>query len=279
MITWRNQAEFTRTLAEYAAASRKVPGDVIANEAKWFAMGLRDEFAKLSATPQSIASAVASRRFKMGRRSNDFTRAERGVSAAAIARARKLMEGRKSEWFKVSMNQDGVPTVKLARFSARKGNKLLRGGRFGNKFAAGALRAFQTQSTTQQLRDQGLNRLNERALAVAIETAYRARSAKGHFLGVQWLPQVYKTRSSALVKKGPLVVNSRDGKRIGEVQFSTDSQGELQAIRLVGSLPGTAAVASRGNIVERVTAARIADRRAYIQRKMDEAKQKAGVNR
>ena len=282
MIQWSNQAEFLETLRRYTVASRKSLGDVIANESKWFSIGLQQEFSKESPTPESIAKGAAERKFRMGRKSDSITTAERGVSHAAMLRARSLLDGQKSDWFKVTLSADGTPVIKRARFSAKNGNKLLRGGRWGNKFAKSALRASQLEADnrtiTQVLRkDLGLKQLNERALANAMEIGYRARAAKGHLMGVQWLPEVYKKRSSSVVKRGPLVANTRNGKRIGIVEFSLDAAGEVQTVTITGMVPGTRSVAGRSNIVERVAAARIADRRAYIARKMAEAKRVSGV--
>lgn len=279
MITWTNQTAFIAALREYQAASKKSYGDIIGNEAQWFARGLYDEFKKLSPTAQVIAKSAIARGFKMGRKTNSLITAARGVSQASITRAKALLDGQKSDWFKVTVSSEGAPVIRKARFSARKGNKLLRGGRFGNKFAPSALRASQFEADNRTIaqvmrKDLGLKQLNERALATAVEIGYRSRAAKGHLMGVQWLPQVYRTRKSSVVKSGPLVVNTIKGKRIGSVDF-INANGELVAVRLTGLVPGTGSQNGKHSIVNKVAIARIADRRAYISRKLAEARQKA----
>ena len=69
--------------------------------------------------------------------------------------------------------------------------------------------------------------------------------------------------------------NTRDGRRIGEVNFRIGSNGEVEPVTLSGSVPGTEAVANRLSIVNKVASIRAADRHAYISRKMADALRQA----
>lgn len=267
-----NLPKLQAALREYQRLTGKSMGDILANEGKWFAIGLNQEFKRISPRPASILAQAQSRRFAMGRRGDRIAPAVRGISAAAWRRADNLLEGAKSDTFKVSQN-DGMLLVRRARFSSRRGNRLLRGGRYGNRFSSSAIKASQIEREmlVRQRRDNpDLKLLNRRALATAIEISLRSRAAKGGLMAVQWLPQVYKSRKSAVVKRGPLVVRSTRQVPLGRVDFRNGVDGEVRQVALTAMVPGTEKQAQKHGIPERVEASRVADRMEYINRKVQQ---------
>jgi hypothetical protein len=220
----------------------------------------------------------------MGRRDNPLTPARYGISKAAEARAENLLAGQKSDFFKVTTTGDGVLQIRRVRFAARKGGKtrtrlsrVLRGGRFGNKFSAGALRASQVSKFElgQALRtNQEIKRLNLGAVSAAVEVGLRQRAAKGGTIAVQWLPRVWRRRKSSVVKSGPLVVNSRSGFELGRVTFE-NSGNLLRAVNILGNVPGTAKVFTRHDVIGKAMSFRIADRQRYTAKALQKAKERA----
>jgi hypothetical protein len=267
-----NLKALTDTLKLYQEASGKKWPDVLANEAQWFANGLYAEFKKISPNPVDILAAARARGWRMGRKGNFIAPSVRGISEGAWEGADSLLEGRKSDYFKVS-EANGMPALKRVRFSSRKGNKLLSGGRRGNKFAEGALRADQAPNALASILGErsDIKLLGRRAVAVAVEARLRAMAARGGTMALQWLYQVYRKRSSALVKGGGLVARTRTNVPIGKVDFKQGAGGKLEQITISGYVPGTAIVESRNRIVAKVEADRIKDRMAYITRKAAEA--------
>lgn len=279
-----NAPELAATLQRYAEVSGKKLGDVLAREGREWSWGLYGAFKRISPKPSKILADAKARSFAMGRRSNAFTPARFGISAAALKRAEGLLDGEKSDFFKVSTTGEGMLKIRKVRFGARRDLKkktrlssVLRGGRHGNRFAAGSLKARQVAS--YELRqatnaDKSIKRLNLGALQAASEVSLRQRAAKGSTLAVQWLPKVYKRRSSSTVKRGPLVTTARNGKTMGRVDIEIDRSQPIR-ITLTGLIPGTDKQATKHGIVNAVAGARIADMRVYIDRKLKEAAKEA----
>lgn len=253
----------------FADATGKSMENVLAYEAKEIGWGLYRESRKLSPTPKKLLADAKTRSWRMGRRENPLTPARYGISSAAERRAEDLLGGQKSDFFKVSTTGDGVLQIRRVRFSARRGSsrrtrlsRVLRGGRFGNKFSAGALRASQVSKFElgQALRtNPEIKRLNLGAVSAAVEVSLRQRAAKGGTIAVQWLPRVWRRSKSSVVKSGPLIVNSRSGFEMGRVTFET-SRDTLTAVNITGKVPGTAKVFVRHDVLGKVLSARISDR-------------------
>jgi hypothetical protein len=273
-----------KALMLYRGITGKSWGDILAHETKEWGFGLHEAMAKESPKPSAVFDEAQARGYRMGRQSNSLTPSESGISRAALRRADDMMDGEKSEFFSVNSGGD-VLQVRRVRFSGRTGRRLT-GGRFGNKFAAGSIKGSDlgkywddaTATAEEELaKDKSVKRLNRRALASAIEISLRQRAAKGHTMAVQWLPREYKNRRSALIKSGPLVVRNQRGVTLGEVNFTRGTDGEISGATLSGYVPGTARLLEARAIVPRVEAARIADRMLYVNRKIAEQKQKAGL--
>lgn len=256
-------------MRRFAEATGKSMENVLAYEAKEVGWGLYRESRKLSPRPQKILDEANTRSWRMGRRGNALTPARFGISAAALRRAESLMGGEKSDFFKVTTNGEGMLQIRRVRFSARREtrnrtrlSRVLRGGRFGNKFAAGSLRGSQVSKFElgQALRtNQEIKRLNLGAVSAAVEVGLRQRAAKGGTVATQWLPRVWRRSKSSVVKSGPLVVNSRAGFEMGRVTFETD-RNLLSAVNIAGNVPGTSQVFDRHGTLSKVLALRIADR-------------------
>lgn len=284
VIQPKGLAELSGALRQYAFASRKSFETIIADEARQVAWELYSEFKKLSPKPSALLSSAVGRSWRMGRVGNALTASEFGISRRAARSAASLLEGAQSEFFKVLTSGDGMLRIQRVRFSGRdkarkrsKSGGLLRGGRYGNKFAAGSLKASEVAKKDLQraLATNGsIKRLNLGSLSAAIELSLRQRAAKGGTLAVQWLPRVYARRRSSVVKNGPLIVNSPTGYELGRVDFF-QKDGDLQSIRLSANAPGTGKVLVERGVFERVLAARRADRMDYVRRKLAEAKSQA----
>lgn len=283
-------AEFQEKLQRYIEVSKKIPGDAIAKQTRELDMDLYFGFHRIRPVPRTIAVSAAARHFAMRRVAGRTIAkvAPTGVSAAALERAKTLLEGAASDFFRVTEN-DGVPVVRLARIG-RNPNKLLKGGRRGNKFSGSArsltarfdVQGFWRGATREhiaRLRElhPELRRLNLQALSIAIEIGYRARAAKGGTMSLQFLHRVYKNRSSSTVKSGPLIARTRAGKIVGEVRFQNQG-GQLAQTNIIGTVPGTAAQAAKHGIVSDALRTRAADMQKYIERKMGEAKRAAGIH-
>lgn len=269
-------------LSRYAELTGKKMGDVIAREGREMSWALYKESKKVSPKPGDILRQAESRGWAMGRRKNRLTKSSLGVSVATRERAMRMLSGEKADYFKVTKNGDGMLSVKPVRFSARKYQKrvtklstLLRGGRTGYKFAASALRSSKVAGYEIGVALKGnaeIKKLNVGALSAAIEIGNRQKSAKGGLIAAQWMPRVFKRRSSSLLKKGPLVVNSMAAGKleIGRVDFH-HSQGEVDEVTITGNAPGTDVVIERHGILEKAIRTRIADREKFISAKLNEA--------
>ncbi len=265
------QNEMTR----FAQVTGRSMEDVLAYEAKEIGWELYKESRKISPTPSKILASAKTRSFRMGRRGDALAPSRYGVSAATERRAEALMEGQRSDYFNVSTDGDGMVRLRRVRFSARKQlktrtklSRVLRGGRFGNRFSAGSLRAGQVARFELQQAlnaDARIKPLNLGAVSAAVELMHRQRAAKGSTIAVQWLPRVWKRSKSSTVKNGPLVVNNRSGFEMGRVDFLKGREG-LNAIEINGNVPGTAKVLNRHGIVGKVFSTRIRDRRERINR-------------
>lgn len=274
-----------RQMARYAEATGKSMGDVLAKEAREMAFGLWTELRDVSPRPEDMLAAAKSRNWRMKRRSSDFAPSAGGwVSKAAHERAKDLLGGDKSDYFRVRVSPTGAMIVRRVRFSARRNlknrtnlSRVLLGGRMNNRYSKGALRAkavskFELQRALKA--DRSIKLLNTSQLAVTMELAYRQRAAMGHTMAMQWLPRVYRRRGG-LVKRGPLVVNSRNGKPMGRVTFADDRDGNLSSITLRGMVPGTASVMAKYEIFPKVVRSLIADREIGIKKACVAAAQKA----
>lgn len=269
MITVRdNIPQFLSVLERYIKLRGKSDEDSLAHRTRELSMELWKQFRRIRPEPSSIASAAAARRYTFGR-SQSGTLAKvhsTGVSVAAHARAEKLLGDAKSDYFRVLM-VNGVPTVRRARVGIRNARKLLRGGRFGNKFAPSSrgLRGVSNEQVAAlKERHPELKRLNLQALAAAMEIAYRARAAAGGTLSLQFLHQVYRKRKSATVKTGPLISRTRGGVPIGEVTFNRGPEGKISETHIIGKVPGTAKVDAKHAIVSTALTEQIADMTRYI---------------
>lgn len=279
-----NLPQLMDALRIYAQITRKSAGDIAAHEAREFSFELYQAFKQRAPSPMRIYRAAVARRFAMGRRTNAMTSAIDGISQASWLRAVNLLGGKKSDYFSVQVSE-GSPRIRRVRFSQRTARdgahvfRRLKGGRYGNRFAWGSLSPSQVDEdalANERERDPSIKRLNLRALATAVELGRRAAAAKGSTMAVQWLPRVYKTRRSSTVKRGPLIVTSKSGFEMGRVDFHYDGN-EPVGVTLTGKVPGTEAQMQRHGILHHVEQARVADRFKYINRKLAEQKQKAGM--
>ena len=134
-----NIYETGQIFSEYIRLSKKTPEDALSKQARELAMDLFFGFQKVRPTAASIGQAAEARGYATNRKaSRTIAKVDpSGVSAAAMARAKKLLAGAASDFFRVTDNE-GVPQVRLARVGVRNQDKLLKGGRFGNKFAKSA---------------------------------------------------------------------------------------------------------------------------------------------
>lgn len=281
VITTSNAAEFAETFAKYRSLTRKVPGDALAHRAGRMSMRLYEEFSKLRPNIGEMISAARARRFRVKRKGDDLTATQDGLSASAVERARTMLGGRKSDWFRVTDGPDGVPQVRLARVGVRNANKLVKGGRYGNKFAASArgLSGLASDQVTK-LRQVSpeLRKLNLRALSVALELLNRTRAGRGGLLALQFLHSVYQRRKSSTVKNGPLISRTRGGVGIGSVIFENSGiDGEVSAVTIKGSVPGTTRVDAAHGVSDKAVDAETADMKVYISQKLGQAKKDAGL--
>lgn len=284
-IDARDLVRLQRQMGRYAEATGKSMDDVMAKEAREMAFGLWSELREISPRSQDMLAAAKARNWRMKRRSTDFAPSVGGwVSKAAHERAKDLLAGDKSDYFRIRVSPTGSMIVRRVRFSARRNlknrtnlSRVLLGGRKNNRYSRGALRAkdvseFERKRALQANRDIKL--LNTSQLAVTLELAYRQRAAMGHTMAMQWLPRVYRRRGG-LVKRGPLITNSRNGRLMGRVDFDEDRDGNLSAITLRGMVPGTASVMAKHQIFPKVVRSLISDREIGIRKATVAAAQKA----
>lgn len=284
LVDAKDLSVLQRQMARYAAATGKSMEDVLAKEGREMAFQLHKELSKFSPKPMDLLQAAKARNWRMGRASNQMTRSVAGwVSKKAHDRAEELLAGQKSDYFRVRTTGSGSLIVRRVRFSQRatggkdtvKMRRVLTGGRRNNRYSRGALRARDVarhELSAALKANSDIKRLNLGSLAASIELGYRQRAGMGHTMALQWLPRVYARRSSALVKRGPLIVNARNGYEMGRVSFGSDSSGNLNSITLTGRVPGTAAVMQRRNVLPTVFSALVADREIGIQKAFARAK-------
>ena len=281
VITTSNAAEFADTFANYRRLSRKVPGEALAHRAGRMSMRLYEEFAKLRPNIGAMISQARTRNYRVRRMGNELTKTQDGLSAAAVERARTMLGGRKSDWFRVTEGPDGVPQVRLARVGVRNANKLVRGGRYGNKFAASArgLSGLGAEQVNRlRVASPELRKLNLRALSVALELLNRSRAGRGGLLALQFLHSVYQRRKSSTVKSGPLIARTRGGVGIGSVVFENSGpNGDVSAVTIRGSVPGTTKVDAKHGVSDRAVSAETDDMRVYIEQKLAKARKDAGL--
>lgn len=274
-----------RQMARYAEATGKNMDEVMAKEAREMAYGLWRELREISPDPHAMLAAAKGRNWRMKRRNSEFAPSHQGwVSQAAMNRAKDLLAGDKSDYFRVRVSTTGAMIVRRVRFSARRQlksktnlSRVLLGGRKNNRYSKGALRAKDVSDfeLTRALKaNREIKQLNVSQLAVTMELAFRQRAAMGHTMAMQWLPRVYKNRGS-MVRRGPLVVNSRANRLMGRVDFEEDRDGNLSAITLRGLVPGTAQVMAKRDIFPKVVRALITDREIGIKKACVAAAQKA----
>ena len=262
-------ARLNSEMRRFADATGKSMSNVLAYEAKEVGWGLYNQSRKHAPAPRKILTEAKTRSWRMGRRGDALAPARFGISAAALRRAEALLGGEKSDFFKVTTTGDGLIQIRRVRFAARRATKtrtrltrVLRGGRFGNRFAAGSLRASQVSKFElgQAIRQSPeIKRLNLGSVSAAVEVSLRQRAAKGSTIATQWLPRVWRRSKSSVVKTGPLIVNSRSGFEMGRVTFQNQGNS-LVAVEIAGNVPGTAKVLNRYGILNKVLQGRIADR-------------------
>ena len=262
-----NAREYSDAIAQYAADTGKAISAALLREGPDFAKELFNQFKAISPNAASIADAAKARHFKMGRKDNEFAHSIDGLSVKARNAAYAAMGGDISDLFKhVGSDFLMVP----ARFSARKGHRLLIGGHAGRKIAKSALRASQLSSDelAASVGDSGVVRLNQRAVATYYEIIFRQRGAHG-FMASQWLYKTWKrhaqydastgyTKLLADPKAPELVARAGSGKPTGKIEFETGSFGGIQNIVLTGMVPGTAAQMQKHSILPKIATARIA---------------------
>lgn len=271
--------ESTRLMAAlgaYVHLSGRTMDDVIAKTTHDAAWALYRAFGQpLQADASGIVSAAVARNYAMRRRPSTLAPVAGNISRAAYFRALRLLQGQSSGYFRVIPGPDGVPMIRLARFSAKKTRRgapgtLLRGGRRGFRFSASAKR-FDELAEEQQaeaLKAGGFVRMNAEALATAAEIGLRARAARGGTMRVQWLPRTYKRRQTSTVKSGVFEERNKAGYMLGRVTLSPG------IATISAAVPGTDAAKFSPYIGQALEAVR-ADRVTYINRKLAEAKANA----
>lgn len=265
-----------RQMWRYSDATNKSMDDVMAKEAREMAFALWEELKVISPRPDAMLQAARSRNWRMKRRGNSLVDSHQGwVSKAAYNRAKDLLAGDKSDYFRVRVSPTGAMIIRRVRLSARRQlrtktnlSRLLLGGRQNNRYSAGALRAkdVSRHELTMALKaDRSIKQLNTSQLASTLELSYRQRAAMGHTMAMQWLPRLYRRRTG-LVKRGPLVVNSKNGRLMGRVDFEGDDSKGLTSITLSGRVPGTANIMAKYDIFPKVVKRLIADREIGIKK-------------
>lgn len=290
VVVQDNIPAYQAALRKYAGFMNKTPEAALARQSRELTMELYFGFHRVRPNIAGMMSSAVARKFTIGRRAaGTLAKVDpSGVSVAARQKAESMLEGAKSDFFRVTTDADGVPRVRLARVGVRNSSRLLTGGRFGNKFAKSARGLRQlidpnwseiTGDQLESLRKQHpeLRVLNVQALAVAIELAYRARAGRGGTLSLQFLHQIYKRRSSSTVKRGPLIARTRSGVPVGEVEFFTGKDGNLEAVEISGSVPGTAKVDARHNIVSAAIATQTREMEQFVSGKLEKDAKASGL--
>lgn len=258
-----NARAYAENLRRYATETGKTLSQALAREGPDFKQELFRQFQGIHPTLGSIFAGAKARGFRVFRRGggNELVRVAGGLSARAMSRARELLGDQKSDLFRfVGSGVAGFGLVPV-RFSARRGNKRLQGGRTGWRFAKSALRAYQIPADVLKERlieekklGSSVRRLNLRALAVHYELLYRERAAAGGTMAVQWMFRTWRRGGSR--QQTQLVQRSVTGVPIGTVDFEFDRAGDLQGIVFRGYVPGTGQQAEKRGLLDRVFAAR-----------------------
>lgn len=250
---------------EYCNVSSKGFSDALAAQGGNFSKELFNQFRQIRPARNSIFDAAASRGFRVARKSSTFLVPLSGnLSQRAIDRAKDLLGGQKSDYFKVMANGSLAPM----RFGARGSHKIITGGKTGWRAlqpGRSGLRAYQLApsqlaATLGSYKSSGgdVRRLNFRALATYFELRYRQRAGYGGIMAIQWLNNTYKWSAKGTFKTMQLVQRSATGLVIGTVNFETFGD-TLTAIVFTGKVPGTPEEAASHNILDKVFAARAAD--------------------
>ena len=123
-IDARDLVRLQRQMGRYAEATGKSMDDVMAKEAREMAFGLWSELREISPRSQDMLAAAKARNWRMKRRSTDFAPSVGGwVSKAAHERAKDLLAGDKSDYFRVRVSTTGAMIVRRVRFTARRNLK------------------------------------------------------------------------------------------------------------------------------------------------------------
>jgi hypothetical protein len=280
-----NAPAYARMIQSYATETGKSIEQALLREGPDFANALYRAFKAISPSPDSISDAAKARGFRMGRRSNDFVQASAGLSEKAQAAAQRVLGGDKSDLFRVVAG-----SLVPVRFSGRAGHRLLRGGRFGRRFAKGALRASelppealeaslnQPFATGDGTVGDDVKRLNLRAVATYYELIFRRRAAAEGFLAYQWLYKRWRAGSQTKGRPAELETKDADGKLTGKVDFQTGAGGDVTAIVLTGYVPGTAEQLQKHGILESVAGSRIEALRNAIILHHQKAARAAGLD-
>jgi hypothetical protein len=258
-----NAAAFSKNLIEYCKASSKGFSDALAAQGGKFSQELYNQFRAIRPPRGSIFDAAASRGFRVSRKSSTYlVRLSGNLSQRAVDRAKDLLGGQKSDYFKVMANGSLAPM----RFGKRGSHKVITGGKTGWRAlnpARGGLQAYQLTpsqlvASLSKYKSGGgdVRRLNFRALATYFELRYRQRA--GGIMAFQWLNKTYKWSAKGTFKTTQLVQRSATGLVIGTVAFETFGD-TLTAIVFTGNVPGTPEQAESHGILDKVFSARAAD--------------------
>jgi hypothetical protein len=249
-----NASQYAANLFAYADETGKTIAEALAREGPDFRTELYNQFRRIHPRPDSIPASAKARGYRVRRLANSaLVKVQGGVSQRALSRAAELLGGQKSDLFRWA----GSSLVPV-RFSARNGNRVLR-GRSGRRFGPSALRAYQLSpgqlqrvSQTERYKSYGVRRLNMRALAVYLELMYRQRASHGGTMGIQWL---FKSWTRTANRPARMVQRSATGVPIGTVDFEFVAD-LLNTIVFNGYVPGSGVQAQRHGILDKVFAAR-----------------------
>lgn len=251
-----NAKAYGRAISRYAEQTGKTFSEALAREGPDFRNELFNQFHQIHPKAGSIFEAAKARGYRVHRQNTFLVPTANGLSQRAINRAKEILDGQKSDWFRWIGGR-----LAPVRFSARKTHRILQGGRSGRRFAASALRAYQLSpddfarvSQSERYKSYGAVRLNLRALATYLELTYRERGARGGTMAVQWLFKTWKRGNSK--QRARLVQRSATGVPIGEVDFEFDRRNNLQAMVFSGFVPGTVKEAQKHEILDKVFSAR-----------------------
>lgn len=263
-----NLPQFQKAMDDYLAVTRRTADEAFAKQAKELAYDLHLQFKALKPGADAIENAAVARGWAVKRRGDALTPAGRyGLSKRAVALAEDMMDGQKSNLFKVSPFG-----IYPARFSAK--GKLLKAGRLGgNKWRSrGKSLTGLDDSAVETLSQTGLpenvKRLNVTAVARGLEIKFRKRAGAGGFMAQQWLPNTWRKRGGQWeLSSGVSTATDRRNRPIGAVTVNRVG-GEMHAA-IAGAIPGTAELSARTGAGDRAIAARVADIYTYVNRKLE----------